>query len=778
MSLPKKTIQHFYQSSIKINKIMKNNLLKAASFAALFFGATTLQAQQNPATTLSSKAVSKYNYHDTFGPNFYAKNGTDSRSASGQPGPKYWQNKADYKLSATLNDKNNEVIGSEILTYTNNSPDKISFLWMNVDQNLFKNNSRGKTVIPITGSRNGDKGQVFDGGHKIKSIKIVSGKNGKTVETEAKYEIIDTRMQVFLPQDVNPNGGSIKLKIDFSFISPDYGSDRMGVLETKNGKIFTMAQWYPRMCVYDDVKGWNTLPYLGAGEFYLEFGDFDVTITAPANHIVVSSGELMNASEVYSAEQQKRWVTASQSDKTVTIRSAEEVTNIASRPIGESTLNWHFKIKNARDVSWASSAAFIIDAAKINLPSGKKSLAISAYPVESGGQDAWSRSTEYTKSSVENYSKRWFEYPYPTATNVAGNEGGMEYPAIVFCDWQSKGKELWRVTDHEFGHGWFPMIVGSNERLFAWMDEGFNTFINSLSAEDFNKGEYKPRRPSDMQRMADMLTNPKLEPIMTAPDGMKEHNMGLLAYEKPSSGLVMLRDQVLGKERFDKAFRVYTERWAFKHPTPDDFFRTMENVSGEDLNWFWRAWFVNNWSLDQGISKIKYLKNDPKLGALIYIENLEKMAMPVVLEIKTKSGTISRVQLPVEIWQRNTSWSFKHASTEEIDTITLDPDQALPDTNTTNNVWSSEKSELEKAVILDEYLGDFVSKQISVKLAFSEDNGILVVTPEGETSIHFDSIGKDTFGADQEGGIEIQFKENKTEFTLKMEGQEFLFTKA
>lgn len=648
---------------------------------------------------------------------------------------------------------------------------------MNVDQNLFKNNSRGETVIPITGSRNGDKGQVFDGGHKIKSIKIVSGKNGKTVETEAKFEIIDTRMQVFLPHDLNPNGGSIKLKIDFSFISPDFGSDRMGILETKNGKVFTMAQWYPRMCVYDDVKGWNTLPYLGAGEFYLEFGDFDVTITAPANHIVVSSGELMNPSEVYTLEQQKRWTTASQSDKTVTIRSAEEVKNIASRPIGESTLNWHFKIKNARDVSWASSAAFIIDAAKINLPSGKKSLAISAYPVESSGQDAWSRATEYTKSSVENYSKRWLEYPYPAATNVAGNEGGMEYPAIVFCDWKSKDSELWRVTDHEFGHGWFPMIVGSNERLFAWMDEGFNTFINSLSAEDFNNGEYKSK-PKDMQRMADMLTNPKLEPIMTATDGMKEHNMGLLAYEKPSSGLVMLREQVLGKERFDKAFRVYTERWAFKHPTPDDFFRTMENVSGEDLNWFWRSWFVNNWSLDQGISKIKYLKNDPKLGALIYIENLEKMAMPVVLEIKTKSGGISRVQLPVEIWQRNTSWSFKHASTEELTTITLDPDHALPDTNTTNNVWSSEKSELEKAVILDEYLGDFVSKQISVKLAFSEDNGILVVTPEGETSIHFDSIGKDKFGADQEGGIEIQFKENKTEFTLKMEGQEFLFTKA
>jgi hypothetical protein len=758
---------------------MKNNQLKA-SFLALFLGGMCLQAQEQPTTGgTNDKATSKYNYHDAFAPNFYTKNGTDTHSASGQPGAKYWQNKADYQLTATLNEKKNEIIGTEILTYTNNSPDKISFLWMNVDQNLFKNNSLGKAVIPVAGSRNGDKGQIFDGGHKIKSIKVVSIQNGKAIEKEAKFEITDTRMQVFLPQDLNANGGSIKLKIEFSFISPDFGSDRMGVLETKNGKIFTIAQWYPRMCVYDDVKGWNSLPYLGAGEFYLEYGDFDVTITAPSNHIVVCSGELVNPSEVYTSEQQKRWATASQSDKTVIIRSAEEVTNATSRPTGKSTLNWHFKMKNARDVSWASSSAFIIDAAKINLPSGKKSLAISAYPVESSGQDAWSRATEYTKTSIENYSKRWFEHPYPAAVNVAGNEGGMEYPGIVFCNWKSKGEDLWSVTDHEFGHSWYPMIVGSNERLFAWMDEGFNTFINSISSVDFNNGEYKSR-PKNMQKMAKTLFKPDLEPIMTAPDGMKERHLGLLAYDKPATGLTVLREQVLGKERFDKAFRTYTERWAFKHPTPDDFFRTMENVSGEDLNWFWRSWFVNNWQLDQGITKIKYLKNDPKLGAVISIENLEKMAMPVVMEIKTKSGAVSRVQLPVEIWQRNTSWAIKTNTTEEIETITLDPDRVFPDINTTNNVWSADKNELEKAVILDGYLGNYASKQIPVKLSFTEENGTLTGTPEeGQGSaISFESIGKDKFGSEREGGIEIQFNESKNEFTLKIESQNFTFTKA
>jgi len=305
---------------------------------------------------------------------FYTKNGSETRSASGQPGPKYWQNKADYKLTASLNDKTNEITGSEILTYTNNSPDKISFLWMNVDQNLFKSDSRGNAVIPITGSRNGAKGEIFDGGHSIKSVKIVSTEKGKSLETEAKFSVTDTRMQILLPQELKANGGTVKLKIEFSYISPKYGSDRTGVLETKNGKIFTIGQWYPRMCVYDDVKGWNTLPYLGAGEFYLEYGDFDVTIKAPSNHIVVCSGELQNPSEVYTPEQQKRWSTASKSDKTITIRSAKEVTSSASRPSGKSTLSWHFKIKNARDVSWASSAAFIIDAAKINLPSGKNLL--------------------------------------------------------------------------------------------------------------------------------------------------------------------------------------------------------------------------------------------------------------------------------------------------------------------------------------------------------------------------------------------------------------------
>lgn len=652
----------------------------------LLFLISIMWSQQNTSST-PTNTISKYNYNQAFGPFFYTKNGSNTRSVGGQPGPEYWQNRADYELSASLNDETNEISGSSAITYTNNSPDKMAFLWMFLDQNLFKDDSRGNALVPLTGSRNGSRGQQFDGGFKIKSVKIITLNKGVSSEKEAKYLISDTRMQVFLPQELNAKGGKIKLKVDYSFISPIEGSDRMGVLGTKYGKIFSVAQWYPRMCVYDDIAGWNTNPYLGASEFYLEYGDFDVKITAPANHYVVCSGELLNSKEVYTTEQQKRWEHASKSDKTVIIRSAEEVKNTFNSA-SKKNKTWHFVIKNARDASWASSSAFILDAAKINLPSGKKAMAISAYPVESDGYHAWSRSTEYTKTSVENYSKRWFEYPYPAATNVASIAGGMEYPGIVFCGYNAKNADLWGVTDHEFGHIWFPMIVGSNERLFAWMDEGVNTFINTLSSGDFNKGEYKDK-PEDMHLLAEKYTNPGLEPVVSSPDNMKERNIGTLGYSKPGAALTVLREQVLGPERFDLALRTYVERWAFKHPAPDDFFRTMENVAGEDLSWFWRAWFVNNWRLDQGVTDLKYVDNNPKYGALISIENYERMAMPVIMDIKTKTGKVTRVKLPVEIWQRNVDWTFKHNSTEEIDSIILDPDHVLPDCNESNNSWKA-----------------------------------------------------------------------------------------
>ncbi len=568
----------------------------------------------------------------------------------------------------------------------------MGFIWMQLDQNLFKLDSRGSLIVPTTGSRNAGRGQAFDAGYKIKSVKVLSGPTNN-VATDVKFLVEDTRMQVFLPKELAANGAVLKLKIEYSFISPDYGSDRMGILKTKNGKVFTIAQWYPRMCVFDDINGWNTIPYTGPGEFYLEYGDFDISITADAKDIVVCSGELQNPQEVYTAEQQKRWAQAAQSEKTVLIRSAAEVTDPKSRPSGKAELTWHFKLKSARDASWAASSAFVIDAAKMDLPSNKKSLAISAYPVESdtlSNGNGWRRSTEFVKKSIEYNSAKWFEFPYPAATAVAGNVGGMEYPGIVFCGARSSGRGLWSVNDHEFGHTWFPMIVGSNERLYGWMDEGFNTFINTLSTASFNNGEFKNTRPTDMHQIGNAYTRPGMEPIITSgADNLKEVNNGTLLYSKPSAGLVLLREQVLGPERFDFAFKTYINRWAFKHPTPDDFFRTMENAAGESLQWFWRGWFANNWRLDVSVRGVKYVDStDFSKGAFITLDNLEKMAMPVILEIKMKSGKTERIKLPVEIWERNVFWTFKYPSTEEIDSITYDPDKVLPDFNPANNVWT------------------------------------------------------------------------------------------
>lgn len=682
-----------------------------ASLTLALFGAAAVQAQTTPPATdpnapaarprqggrggfggpqidFGTAPETKYSYSETFAPFFYTKNGNDQRAATGEPGAKYWQNRADYQLTAKLNDDANEITGTAVVTYTNNSPLKMGFVWMQLDQNLFKLDSRGSLIVPIAGSRNGGRGQVFDAGYKIKSVKILDAKN---VATDVKYLVNDTRMQVYLPKELGANGAQLKLKIEYSFISPDQGSDRMGIMKTPNGKIFTIAQWYPRMCVFDDVLGWNTLPYTGPGEFYLEYGDFDISITAPAKDIVVCSGELMNASEVYTPEQVKRWAEAEKSEKTVIIRSAAEVTDPKSRPSGKAELTWHFKLKNARDASWAASSAFVIDAAKMIMPSGKKSIAISAYPVESDTAKngmGWRRSTEFVKKSLEYNSNKWFEYPYPAATAVAGTPGGMEYPGIVFCGARSSGRGLWGVHDHEFGHTWFPMIVGSNERLYGWMDEGFNTFINTLSTDNFNNGEFKGR-PGNMHTTGANFTRPGLEPILSnGPDNLKEVNNGTLLYSKPSAGLVMLREQVLGPERFDYAFKTYINRWAFKHPTPDDFFRTIENVAGESLQWFWRGWFSNTWRLDVSVRSVKYTDStDFSKGSYITLDNLEKMVMPVILEVKTKSGKTDRIKLPAEIWERNVSWTFRYPSTEEIESVTYDPDKVLPDFNESNNVW-------------------------------------------------------------------------------------------
>lgn len=625
-----------------------------------------------------SKSI--YDSHALFSPLFYATGETITRAATGEPNAGYWQNRADYQISAALNEDTHEIKGSVTITYKNNSPHALPFLWLQLDQNLFNKLSRGQARMPLgSKSRYGDAKSDFNGGYTLSAVQVNDG--------AANYIVNDTRMQIRLVKPLKAGGETIKIKINYSFILPEYGADRCGILKTKNGDIFTVGQWYPRMCVFDEIQGWNTLPYLGPSEFYLEYGDFDVTISAPATHIVVASGELLNPSEVLTATQITRMAAAQKSDKTVMIRKENEVLDPASRP-GKTTLSWYYKINNARDISWASSKSFMWDAAKINLPSGKNCLAMSVYPVESAGDKAWSRATEYTKNSVENYSKRWFEFPYPAATNVASNVGGMEYPGIVFCGWKAKEDQLFEVTDHEFGHTWFPMIVGSNERKYGWMDEGFNTFINSLAHQDFNKGEYN-EGPKNMEALTGYMFSPASEAIMNTPDAIKEANIGTALYLKPGYGLELLRNEILGPDRFDYAFKTYINRWAFKHPSPWDFFKTMDNAAGEDLSWFWKGWFLENYKLDQAIESVKYENDKEENGAVVTIINLDRMAMPVTIAYETINGTKGVLKLPVEIWNNTATWKVKLPTTEKLARVVLDPDKILPDINFANNTWKT-----------------------------------------------------------------------------------------
>ncbi|PJJ84897.1 M1 family metallopeptidase [Mucilaginibacter auburnensis] len=640
----------------------------------------------------------KYDQHKVFNPLFYPDKANEYRTGGGAPGIKYWQNRADYKINVALDTVKNKVTGSVLITYTNNSPDALPFLWLQLDQNILREDSRAQETSNVLGGRFANRS--YTKGFELKDVNIIA--DGKT--TKANYTVTDTRMQLKLASSLKGAGAKVQIKVDYAFEVPEYGTDRMGRVETVNGWIYEVAQWYPRMEVYDDISGWNTLPYLGAGEFYLEYGDFDYTITAPGNMLVVGSGQLVNPAEVYTAATMAKLNTAKSSDKTVIIRSAADIDSKAKFLLSKPNLTWHFTCTNSRDVAWGASKAFVWDAARINLPSGKKALAQSVYPSENGSNEAWGRSTEYVKATIEQSSKKWFEYTYPVATNVAGIVGGMEYPGIVFCSSNSSGGDLWNVTNHEFGHNWFPMIVGSNERKYAWMDEGFNTFINSVDTKEFNKGEYYQKE--DVHKQAPGMFGEDAEPIMSLPDVIQEGYLGNAAYNKPALGLTILREQILGKERFDYAFTTYIKRWAFKHPTPWDFFHTMDNAAGEDLSWFWNQWFMTTWKLDQGIKEVNYIEDKPAKGALVTVENLGEMALPITVEIVEENGKTGIVKLPAEIWQRGGEWTFLYPSTQKIKIITVDPDHVLPDVNPNNNYYSGQDVEagLTAATVVKKYI--------------------------------------------------------------------------
>ncbi len=552
----------------------------------------------------SSQPTSVFNPQQLFAQDFFTQTGNKFRSANGSPAPGYWQNRADYTLQATIDTTNNVLSGTETIFYTNNSPDTLSSLWLQLDQNTYRKDTRSNYYISGRATMESQHTPGFE-------LETVSTELNKE-KSKADYLVTDTRMQVRLKKSLSPKQ-TIAIHISYHYTMPGDFGNRTDFFSTHNGKIYEVAQWYPRMCVYDDLEGWSTLPFLGSGEFYCEYGDFDYTITVPSGMIVAGSGELQNEKEVLTAVQLQRMIAARKSDTTLMIRTLEEVNSEALKPGDGKQKSWHFKMLNTRDVAFGASKAYLWDAAKVNLPNGKPCLAMSVYPVESAGDSAWGRSTEYLKKSIEYFSAKWFVYPYPAAVNEAGIAGGMEYPGIVFDGIYDKGSELYWVTAHEIGHNWFPMIVGSDERRHAWMDEGFNTFIDVYASDNFNNGEYAPKRDGEYapglgnpaDEIIPLLKDSAAPSMMVRADMLPEKYRHPLVYFKPAFGLVLLREVVLGHQRFDYAFTRYIERWAFKHPSPDDFFRTMNNEAGEDLSWFWKEWFVHNWELDIAVDAVE-----------------------------------------------------------------------------------------------------------------------------------------------------------------------------
>ncbi len=654
---------------------MKKQFLSAYFFLLLFMYSMQCIAQQ-----------AAYNPRKAFDPFFNHQSGTQYRSADGQPGPGYWVNRTDYKITARLDTVRKTITAKEIITYTNNSPNNLHFLWILLDQNRYTKNSKSAAVSKQIFNPN-----RFIGGFNIRSVE--TGRNGKF--SEVPFIINDTRLQIRLSHVLGAKGGKMDIRINYTYKIPPKGNGRNGWMNTKNGAIFEIAQWYPRMAVYDDLAGWNILPFLGAGEFFLDYGNFDISMDVPGDQIVAAPGNLKNPGDVLTKKTLQRLNKARESDNTISIRKKNDLNNSASRPSGTNRLIWHFIMKNSRDFSWASSKAFLWDASKINLPNGKVALAQAFYPVESSGKTAWDRAAEYLKNSVEIFSNQWFTYPYPTAITVGGPVGGMEYPGIVFCHWRAKGPSLWMVTNHEIGHSWFPMIVGSDERRNAWMDEGMNTFIDIYATARFNHGEfapksdheYNPKGGSPARGIVPLMLDKAAPPMMTYADGIPGKYSHPLGYYKSALGLVMLREYILGHDRFDYAFKTYIRRWAYKHPSPQDFFRTMNNASGENLNWFWKGWYVKKWMLDQAVKDVQYVDGDPAKGALITLENKDQLVMPVTVEITQSNGNSEKIKLPVEIWERSGTYKFHYPSSTKITSVVVDPDKMLPDVDDKNNYW-------------------------------------------------------------------------------------------
>ncbi len=687
----------------------------------------------------------------------------DQRTASGAPGHQYTQQKVDYVMNLRLDEANDKLYGDETITYHNNSKDHLEYLWLQLDQNMRAPDSQ----TPLAQSKGAsgwqtpaqfvddNMGKKKDFGFKIEAVKYEDGR-------DLSHTINRTMMRINLPEPLAP-GNTFTFKIKWNYLINNVVDDggRSGVEYFKDGnKAFIIAQFFPRLCVYNNVEGWQNMQFWGRSEFALEFGDYDVKLTVPADHILEATGELQNEKEVLTKEQRKRLEKARKSYKDPVVIVTQKEAEANEKKRATKTKTWHFKAKNVRDYAFATSRKYIWDAMAVNI-NGKSVMAVSLYPKE--GNPLWEEhSTRTVANTLEEYSKLTFDYPYPKAVSVNANDGmGMEYPMICFNFGRPDADGTYSdrlksgmigVIIHEVGHNFFPMIVNSDERQWTWMDEGLNSFVQILAEFDYDAKLFAQNPTKNITRYMS-FDQSNLSPIMSQGDYVK--NFGPNAYTKPAAGLYMLRKTIMGPELFDHAFRTYSKRWMFKHPTPADFFRTMEDASGMDLDWFWRGWFYTTDNCDIGIKEVKpiYLTDKPnertkqlqaqypayfaRLGKLIFLTtnkedanssdveayinglpadkkaNLKKLpkfmyqvefekpgglVMPIIVELTYADGTKKREVFPPQIWNKDDNKVFRvFTSTKEITKITVDPDEETADVDMSNNAWpKKEESKFNK----------------------------------------------------------------------------------
>ncbi|MCA6462328.1 MAG: M1 family peptidase [Chitinophagaceae bacterium] len=544
------------------------------------------------------------------------------RTASGAPGPKYWQQRADYKIKCTLDEPNFTLRGSETITYYNNSPDVLTYLWLQLDENEHSSvnnanyqNSTSLNRVYTTGQLDQmtTAGQDNGNGDRIQKITDANGK-------PLSYRINKTMMRVNLPAPLKP-GQQFVFSIDWTYKITNryqfFGRGGYEIFSEDSNALFTITQWFPRLCVYSDFQGWQNHQFAGTGEFALIFGNYDVQITAPADHVVMATGECKNYPQILNPTQLARWQKAQTVTEPIEIVTLDEATK-AEKQRSKATKTWIFTANNVRDFAWGSSRKFVWDAMPAYVE-GKKVMCMSAYPKEA--YNLWRRySTKLVAHTIKTYSKFSIPYPYPTAQSIEASNG-MEYPMICFNNGRTEKDGTYSestkngmvgVIIHEVGHNFFPMIVNSDERQWTWMDEGLNSFVEYLTEELYDNKF--PSRRGPAFAIADYMRLPKdqLEPIMTNSENII--SLGSNAYAKPSAGLNILRETIMGRELFDEAFKEYARRWAFKHPTPADLFRTMEDASGEDLDWFWRGWFYTIDPCDISLDSVRYAVFDPNMA--------------------------------------------------------------------------------------------------------------------------------------------------------------------